>query len=152
MATDTNVYIKGSEGTLSVAVGNAWKPIGCLTSSAYSAVMNMIEKVNMCTGGETVSTPGSMTRSVQIEGEVVDTTAIGGSNIEQSLGELYDLQEDQVTSRTPDKWRLSRGAIGYKYFEGFISDLSDNFQADQDATFSASLTVQSKPVEVDPLD
>lgn len=148
---DNNTYIKGSEGTLAVAVGNAWKPVGCLTSSSYSAVMNMIEKVNMCTGGETVSSPNNLTRSVSIEGEVVDTTAVGGNTIEQSLGELYDLQETQVTSRTPNKWRLSRGAIGYKYFDGFISDISDNFQAGEDATFSATLTVQAKPSETDPL-
>ena len=144
-------YIAGKEGTLAVAVGNVWKPVGCLTSSAYSATMNMLEKVNMCTDGQTVQSPGSITRSVQIEGEVVDTTSIGGAGIDQSFEELYELQENEVVTKTPDKWRLSRGPLGYKYFEGFISDLSDNYQAGEDATFSATLTVQAKPTEVDPL-
>ena len=144
-------YIPGKEGTLAVAVGNAWKPVGCLTSSSYSATMNMLEKVNMCTDGQTVQSPGSITRSVQIEGEVVDTTSIGGSGIDQSFDELYELQENQIVTKTPNKWRLSRGPLGYKFFEGFISDLSDNYQAGEDATFSATLTVQAKPTEVDPL-
>lgn len=141
---DTNTYIKGHEGTLSVAVGNAWKPVGCLTSSSFSSAMNMIEKVNMCTGGETVQTPSSLTRTVQIEGEIVDTTAVGGATIEQSYGELRELQEDHASTRVASKWRLSQGAIGHLYFEGFISDLSNNFQAGEDATFSATLTVQKK--------
>lgn len=144
-------YIPGSEGTFALAVGNAWKPVVCLTSSAYSATMNMIEKVNMCTNGKTVQTPNNLTRSVQIEGEVIDTTAVGGSSIAQSLAELYDLQESQAETKIPVKCRLSRGALGYKYFEGFISDLSDNFKAGEDATFSATLTVQDKPTETDPL-
>lgn len=144
-------HIAGHEGTLAVALGNSWKPVGCLTSSAYSATMNMLEKVNMCTAGKTVQTPSNITRSVQIEGEVIDTTSVGGIGIEQSLDELYELQETQAVSKVPAKWRLSRGPLGYKYFEGFISDVSDNFQAGEDATFSASLTVQDKPTSVDPL-
>jgi len=144
-------HIEGHEGTLAVAVGNAWKPVGCLTSTSYSATMNMLEKVNMCTAGQVVQTPSNITRSVQLEGEAIDTTAVGGVGIKQSLDELYELQETQVVSKIPAQWRLSRGPLGYKYFEGFISDVSDNFQAGEDATFSASLTVQDKPSEKDPL-
>lgn len=144
-------HIEGHEGTLAVSVGNAWKPVGCLTSTSYSATMNMLEKVNMCTAGQVVQTPSNITRSVQVEGEVIDTTSVGGAGIEQSLDELYELQEAQAMSKVPANWRLSRGPLGYKYFEGFISDVSDTFQAGEDATFSASLTVQSKPTAVDPL-
>lgn len=144
-------YIDGSEGTLALAVENAWKPVGCLTSSAYSKTMNMLDKVSMCTGGKTVQSPKDITRSVQIEGEVIDTTVVGGSTIQESLAELDELQEEQIISKVPAKWRLSRGPLGYKYFDGFISELSDNWQAGEDATFSATLTVQDKPTDVDPL-
>lgn len=146
-----NKNIAGHEGTLAVAIGNAWKPVGCLTSTSYSATTNMLEKVNMCTQGEVVQTPSGLTRSLQVEAEAVDTTAVGGITIEQSLEELRELQEDLIVSKVPAKWRLSRGPNGDKFFEGFISELSDNFQAGEDATFSFNLTVQSKPTSVDPL-
>ncbi|GHE34901.1 hypothetical protein [Sphingobacterium griseoflavum] len=150
-----NKNIKGHEGTLArwdaaAGTGGAWKPVGCLTSSAYQATMNMLEKVNMCTEGQTVQSPQSMTRSVQIEGEVIDTTDIGGSSIDESFGELRELQETEHETGNADVWRLSRGPLGYLYFPGFISDLSDSYAAGEDATFSATLTVNAKPTETDP--
>jgi len=142
--------IAGHEGTLARRVADAWKPVGCLTSSAYQSTMNMLDKVNMCTNGQSVQKPSNLTRSVQIEGEVIDTTVIGGESIDQSFEELYEAQENEAITKTPDDWRLSRGPLGYKYFKGFISDLSDNYQAGEDATFSATLTVQDKPLDTDP--
>src|SRR5690606_30992700 len=124
------VNITGHEGTLAVAVDDAWKPVGCLTSSEYSATINMFVTANMVTNGETVQKPNNLTRSVQIEGEVIDTTSVGGSGIDQSFDELRELQETQVTgSKVAAQWRLSRGPLGYLYFEGYISDLSDNYAA-----------------------
>lgn len=143
--------VAGKEGTLALAVASAWKPVGCLTSSAYSATLNMIERVSMCTNGETVQSPKDMTRSVQIEGLIVDTTAVGGQSVDQSADELRELQESQAETGTPAQWRLSRGPLGDLYFSGFISDFGDNYPAGEDATFSATLTVQAKPATVDPL-
>ncbi|MGJ1499622.1 hypothetical protein ACR79R_20080 [Sphingobacterium spiritivorum] len=143
-------YISGWEGTLAHWDGTAYKPVGCLTSSAYQSTMNMIDKVNMCTQGQTVQSPGTITRSVQIEGEVIDTTSVGGTTAMITIEELYALQEASRVSKVPNDWRLSRGPFGYKYFKGFLSDLSDSYPAEGDATFSATMTVQENPTEVDP--
>lgn len=142
--------IAGHLGTLARYVSDAWKPVGCLTSSAFTSTMNMLEKVNMCTEGQTVQSPGSMTRGVSIEGEVIDTTIVGGQDIKDSMQELYEAQEVSFDTKTPDQWRLSRGPLGYIYFSGYISDLADNYAAGEDATFSATLTVQDKPSSTDP--
>lgn len=143
-------YVSGHERTLARYDGTAYLPVGCLTSASFQAVMNMIEKVNMCTNGQTQQSPNSITRTVQIEGEIVDTTVVGGSTISESIDELYDVQETQLTSKEADTWRLSNGPFGYKYFDGFLTDLSDNYQAGEDATFSASLSVENTPTDTDP--
>lgn len=143
-------YVAGHSRTLARWDGEAYKPQVCLSSIAFQSTMNMLEKVNMCTAGQTIQSPSSMTRSVQLEGEVIDTTAVGGQTVEDSLEELYEVQDVEFTTKTPDLWRLSDGPFGYKYFYGFISDLSDNYQASEDATFSATLTVNDKPTTVDP--
>src|SRR5690606_26851999 len=114
------------------------------------STMNMLEKVNMCTAGQTVQRPGTMSRSVQIEGEIIDTTDLDGSDLRESIDELYEVQEVEFTSGEPDTWRISNGPFGYKYFKGFLSDLSDNYQAGEDATFSATLTVDDNPSDTDP--
>lgn len=143
-------YVSGWVGSLSYWDGAAYKPVGCLTSSSFQSTMNMIEKINMCTQGETEQSPGSIVRSVSIEGEVIDTTAVGGVPASVSIEELYVLQEESRVSKTPIPWRLNRGPSGYKYFKGYLSELSDNYAADADATFSGNLTVQGNPTDVDP--
>ena len=143
-------YVSGHERTLARYDGTAYKPLVCLTSAAFQAVMNMIEKVNMCTNGKTQQSPNSITRTIQIEGEVVDTTVVGGASISESIEELYKVQETQLSTKKPDTWRLSNGPFGYKYFDGFLTDLSDNYQAGEDATFSATLSVENTPSDTDP--
>lgn len=143
-------YVSGWVGSLAVWDGDAWKPVVCLSSSSYTSTMNMIEKINMCTGGDTEQSPGSIVRTVQVEGEVVDTTAVGGVSPGVTIEELYELQETQRTTKAPNDFRLNRGPFGYKYWSGYFSDLSDNYAADADATFSASLTVNGNPTDTDP--
>ncbi|WP_312364051.1 hypothetical protein [Sphingobacterium sp.] len=150
MANEKN--IPGHEGTLAYwdTTASAYKPVVCLTSSSVQKTMNMLEKVNMCTQGQTVRKPQSLDRTVSIEGEFIDTTEVGGVSAQASYDELDALQEAHLETGIPTDWRLSRGPMGYRYFSGFISDLSDSFQAGEDATFTASLTSQGKFSETDP--
>lgn len=143
-------YIAGDLGHLSVYDGAAYKPIACLTSRALSSALEMNEKVNMCNPGVTVTSPGKMTQSVQIDGEIIDTTDIGGGTVKESLDELLDRQVAYKTTKTPDKWRMSYGPLGFKYFEAYLSDLSDNWSSGEDATFSATLNVQGLVSDEDP--
>lgn len=148
MAGEKN--IAGDLGNLSVFDGAAYKPVVCLTSSSLSSTLEMLEKVNMCNPGKRVNSPGTLTQSVQIEGEVIDTTDVGGDPAKVSYDELLEKQMLYPTTKTPDKWRLSRGPLGYKYFEGYISGLDDSWQAGSDATFSATLTVEGTVSDTEP--
>ncbi|MVZ65040.1 hypothetical protein GQF61_04195 [Sphingobacterium sp. DK4209] len=144
------VYIKGDTGTLAYWDGDAYKPVVCLTSSSHELTMNTVEKVNMCNAGKTIQSPQSISESVQIEGEVIDTTAVGGVTPGVTVGELKALARAQVTAGVGDDFRLNRGPEGFIYFKALLSNVSDSYQAGEDATFSATLTITNDPTEVDP--
>lgn len=150
MAEDIK-YVSGVSGAhLAYYDGTAWKPVMCLTDTSYQQTLATIEKVNACTNGETHQSPGSITRSVSINGEVIDTTEVGGTPVGVTIDELYSLQDDSQENKTQQDWRLDRGPFGYKYFKGVITDASDNYTAGEDATFSATLSINGKPTDEDP--
>src|SRR5690606_13265272 len=111
-------YANGWNGVLSVwdSTASAYKPLACLTSTSHSMTGNTSEKVNMCTQGKTITKLQSITETVDFEGEVIDTTALGGGDVRASLADLKALMREQATSGEPDDFRLSRDFDGYIYF------------------------------------
>lgn len=136
------VWTAGSPG--------AYKPIACLTDSAHSLTMTMIERVNVCTGGKTEQAPKSITESFTINGVIIDTTVAGGTTAQASASELKELARAQVANGTVNTFKASDGTSGYIYFDAVLSEVSDNFTAGEDATFSASLAINGTPSAVDP--
>ena len=82
------VYFKGWEGAkLAYKSGGAFIPIACITSRSEGNATNLTEK-STCTEGKTVSTPNSITRTVSISGEVVDTNSLEALRLlQKSLAE-----------------------------------------------------------------
>ena len=134
-----DVNVKGHSGILSVYVTAAYKPIVCLTSTSMSSVLRLIEKVNYCTQGETIRTIDGIDRTVSFDAEVM--TVDGTSNA--SYAELLALQGVEQTFKLE-----GRGVA--QYFTAVISDLSDTFPGDGDATFSGTLTINGDISETDP--
>lgn len=151
MAGENYTYIKGSSGTMSVWIESesAYKPVVCLTDSSHDLTINTLDVVNMCTNGQTISMPDNISETVSINGQIVDTTAVGGVSPGVTADELKQMARDQVQSGVGNVFRLSRGTTGYIYFTGVLSNVSDNY-AEGIATFSASLTIQGAPSSVDP--
>lgn len=135
---DSNV--KGHTGLLSVYNTTAYKPIVCLTSTSMSSVLRLIEKVNYCTQGETIRTIDGIDRTVSFDAEVmtVDTPATNAS-----YSELLTLQGAEQTFKLEGRGEL-------KYFSAVISDLSDTFPGEGDATFSGTLTINGDISASDP--
>ena len=135
---DSNV--KGHTGLLSVYDTTAYKPIVCLTSTSMSSVLRLIEKVNYCTQGKTVRTIDGIDRTVSFDAEVmdVDTPATNAS-----YAELLALQGEEQTFKLEGRGEL-------KYFSAVISDLSDTFPGEGDATFSGTLTINGDISATDP--
>ena len=134
---DANV--KGHTGLLSVYDTTAYKPIVCLTSTSMSSVLRLIEKVNYCTQGETVRTIDGIDRTVSFDAEVM--TVDGSTNA--SYAELLELQGAEQTFKL-------EGRGDAQYFSAVISDLSDTFPGEGDATFSGTLTINGDISETDP--
>ena len=135
-----DVNVKGHTGLLSVYDTTAYKPIVCLTSTSMSSVLRLIEKVNYCTQGETIRTIDGIDRTVSFDAEVmtVDTPAT-----KASYAELLTLQGEE------QKFKLE-GRGTEQFFKAVISDLSDTFPAEGDATFSGTLTINGDISETDP--
>lgn len=145
-------YANGFNGGLAVydTTASAWKPIACLTQSSHQLAIETVDKVNMCTQGKTVRRPKTLTETVDIEGEVIDTTAVGGQSAKASLAELKDMARKQISDGTVYEFRLERDFDGYMYFKGTITNVSDTYSATDDATFTASLTINGDVSETDP--
>ena len=135
-----DVNVKGHTGLLSVYDTTAYKPIVCLTSTSMSSVLRLIEKVNYCTQGETVRTIDGIDRTVSFDAEVMDVD-VSGDNA--SYAELLALQGEEQTFKL-------EGRGTEQYFKAVISDLSDTFPAEGDATFSGTLTINGDIESTDP--
>ena len=135
-----DVNVKGHTGLLSVYDTAAYKPIVCLTSTSMSSVLRLIEKVNYCTQGETIKTIDGIDRTVSFDAEVM---TIGTPATNASYAELLALQGAEQTFKLE-----GRGVA--QYFSAVISDLSDTFPGEGDATFSGTLTINGDISSSDP--
>ena len=135
-----DVNVKGHSGILSVYVTAAYKPVVCLTSTSMSSVLRLIEKVNYCTQGKTVRTIDGIDRTFTFDAEVM-TVDVAATNA--SYAELLAMQGAEQTFKLE-----GRGTL--KYFKAVISDLSDTFPGEGDATFSGTLTINGDISETDP--
>jgi len=138
-----NTNVKGAQGILSFHDGTAYKPIVCLTSTSMSRVSEVIQKVNYCTQGETISKVDRITRTVKFDGEVMTVGA-------PADGVSYDDLITAIESMEEQNFRLD-GRGTSQYFKAVISNLDDTYPGEGDATFSGSLTINGDISETDPL-
>ena len=138
-----NTNVKGAQGVLSFHDGTAYKPIICLTSTSMSRVSEVIQKVNYCTQGETISKVDRITRTVNFDGEVMTVGA-------PADGVSYDDLITAIESMEEQNFRLD-GRGTSQYFKAVISNLDDTYPGEGDATFSGSLTINGNISSTDPL-
>ncbi len=137
-----DVNVKGHTGLLSVYDTAAYKPIVCLTSTSMSSVLRLIDKVNYCTQGETIKTIDGIDRTVSFDAEVMDVDTPANN---ASYAELLALQGEEQAFKL-------EGRGDAQYFSAVISDLSDTFPGEGDATFSGTLTINGDISATDPED
>jgi hypothetical protein len=138
-----NTNVKGAQGILSFHDGTAYKPIICLTSTSMSRVSEVIQKVNYCTQGETISKVDRITRTVNFDGEVMTVgTPADGASYEDLITAIESMEEQN--------FRLDGRGVT-QYFKAIIANLDDTYPGEGDATFSGSLTINGDVSETDPL-
>lgn len=133
--------VKGHTGLLSIFLTAGYKPVVCLTSTSMQRVSEMTEKVNYCTEGETVSSVDRITRSVNLDGEVVTIDGDDGATYKDLVAAMESKEEQRFKIE-------GRGEP--QFFKAVIASLDDSFAAGEDATFSGQLNINGEITETDP--
>jgi len=136
------IYVKGHTGILSVKDASTYKPLVCLTSTSVDRSANTSEMVNYCTQGETVTQIDSISRSVSFEAIIVDETDLGGGSGYNDLVAIMETEKSHTFK--------IEGRDGEQYFKAIITNLSDTFPGDGNATFSGTMIVQGEFSATDP--
>lgn len=135
-----------------------YQPVVCLTETSYSSVVEMIDRVTVCSEGQTESSANDVNRSVSFSGIVVDVTSLGdvAPTVSEAIDALYAAQEASLANKKPDAWLLKtktgESTFDNVYFYAYLSDASDSFPAEGDATFSGTLTINGKPTATAPVE
>ena len=146
--------IRGEKGILYIWDTSAvYKPVACLTSNGLNSTLSMIESTTKCFPGVVKKTPGTLSYSIDAEGEYIDTTTIGGDDAKTSHDTLFLLQQD----KTLVTWKLDTNvdeATSVKYYGyAYITDLSATFgSGDEVTTFSLTLDGDGDILTYDPMD
>lgn len=146
-----STFIKGEVAILSIREGVAWEPIACLTSNSFKTDISVIESNTKCNPGVTIKQAGIFTYSLDAEGQLIDTTTVGGDTTKQSHDAIYLKQINKV----PVQWKLDtnvNNSTSTKYFgTAIITSLSAEFGAGDDlSTFSVTLDGSGAVLLVDP--
>lgn len=144
--------IKGDYGILYIydTVGEAWKPVACLTSNSLNTTVEVIERQTKCAPGVIEKSSGSFNYSLSIEGEYIDTTTAGGDDTKKSHDRLLELQE----AKELVNWKLDtdiqdNDAVEY-YGLALITDLTLDQAVGENSTFSGTLDGSGAIARVDP--
>lgn len=145
--------IKGSKSMLYVydETGAAYRPIACITSNSLSSTLSLLESATKCNPGGTDYVADRMNESVSVDGEVIDTTSVGGDTTKASWDFLYGLQKEAAANDTKFDFWYDTGIpdLSY-YFKGYISELNHEASATDKVTFSATIQVTGTTGTTDP--
>lgn len=84
--------LKGENSILYIYKLNAWLPVACLTSNGLSTQLSVIESQTKCDPGLVKKTAGNFSYNISADGEIIDTTTVGGDNTKCSHDALLALQ------------------------------------------------------------
>jgi len=143
------IPIKGELGILYVHDGTLYRPIACLTSNSLNTAVSIIESQTKCNPGQVIKQAGTLSYTIDAEGEYIDTTSVGGDDTKASHDYLLNKQQD-LSSVT---WKLDTGVAGAVYYgSAILSDLTlDQGAGDESSTFSLTLEGSGAIATTDPL-
>lgn len=140
--------IKGEVGILYVHDGTIYRPVACLTSNSLSSTLSIIESNTKCNPGVVVKQAGTFSYSLDMDGEYIDTTSVGGETTKASHDYLLSLQR----AKTNVTWKLDTGLADTTYYgTAIISDLNlEQGSGDEISTFTATFDGSGDIATVDP--
>lgn len=140
--------LQGDALMLHVHDGAAYRPIACITSNELSSVAETKETKNKCNPGVVGVEYSSINKSVNIEGEALDTTTVGGDLAKASFDFLEAKQDamEKVTIKLDDGLETQ----GSKYAKVVIQNLVQTAPAGDSVTFTATLNFDGGYLPGDP--
>lgn len=144
--------IKGTESIISIYDGTAYRPVACLTSNSLDSNQSIVESNTKCNPGVVEKTPGTLNVSISADGEMIDTTTVGGDSAKASWDYLIGRQIQQNADFLPVVFKYDSGVSGLTYYgDAIITDLNQTAAAGDDViTFSITFDVSGALTTTDP--
>lgn len=146
-------FIKGVNGVVFIydTVGMAWRPTACLTSVSFDSTVSTIESNTKCAPGVIEKDYGTISYSLALDGQYIDTTTVGGDTTKMSHDAIWNLQ----ASKTKVLWKLDTDITNVdsvKYYgKAIISEVPLTMgSGDELSTFTATLDVDGAVTHADP--
>lgn len=144
MANET--FISGDTLIFSIWDGsNSYDPIACVTSSSLSESVEINSVFTKCDAGNAVTTPGGYSYEISGEGiyidEAVDTNRTS-----------HALLATAMRAKTAVEWKFATGLTSptAQYGTGYITALELTGDANENATFSFTISGTGTIAETDP--
>lgn len=143
--------IKGEKGIVYIWDGTLYRPVACLTGNSLNTVVSIIENTTKCDPGVVTRQAGTFSYTLDMDGQYIDTTTVGGETTKAS----HDYLLTKQMLLAPIDWKLDTGvagATGIKYYgTAIISDLTLDQQAgDEISTFSCTFNGTGDIAVADP--
>lgn len=146
MAGETK--IQGNAILFAVYDGSAYRPLACLTSSSVNKDVTINETETKCNPGVVEKDYGAVNTTIDVDGEFIDTTSVGGDTAKAS----YDYLESKLDAKEKVTIRYSTGLtdVATKYATALIGALTLTGDVNVKATFSATLEIDGGFSVTDP--
>ena len=123
--------IKGEDLLVYARVGGGYQPIGCLSSNSWTENVEMIETTTRDSGGWRTYYPNVQGFSFSMSGFVYQIS-------ESNKISYTDLRSMKRTSQLID-FKITRPSGYDDYFQGYLTNLSEEAPVGELVTFSASV-------------
>lgn len=128
-----------------------YEPLACLTSNSMAETMSMLESTTKCDNGRRKILPDTYSANHSFEGELIDTTTVGGNSAKLS----WDSIKDKFRKGEEIAWKLhtitwnnstvnpvaTDDGFIREYGKGYLSDLELTGDLGEFITFSGTLEI-----------
>lgn len=138
-----------------------FEPLACLTSVSMAETMSMLESTTKCDNGKRRILPDTYSANHSFEGELIDTTTVGGNSAKTSWdslrtrfrnGEELTWKLHTVTWNTdPNNPVATDDGFIREYGKGYISDLELTGDVGEFITFSGTLEINGAITGTSPI-
>ena len=130
----------GKDEILHIYVGNAYMPIGCLTTNGLSFSREVTEGTKTKCNLNPAGIPQKPTYELSFEA-IADDDETTKASYDKLKAEIY---KDELTY-----WKITRSNVAIEFGKGYLTSLEKSAPVDGEVTFSGSFTGVGRVVTTD---